>query len=65
MKNEKENEEHREGKKINCWIGIGSNSYNVYNSAKFQNEKLNIFGDNDLFVPTNSTLKIFEIRGSD
>lgn len=35
----------------------------IYNPAKFQNKKPNIFGDNDPFVPTNSTLKIFEIRG--
>ena len=36
---------------------------NNKNPTKFQNEKPNIFGDNDPFVPTNSTLKIFEIRG--
>ena len=39
-------------------------AYNViYNPTKFQNEKPNIFGDNDPFVPTNSTLLISEIRG--
>ena len=64
MKNEEENEEQQERKKMKCWIGIGSKAHNViYNPAKFQNEKPNIFGDNDPFVPTNSTLKIFEIRG--
>ena len=64
MKNEEENEEQRERKKMKCWIGIGSKAHNViYNPAKFQNEKTNILGENDRFVPTNSTLKIFEIRG--
>ena len=64
MKNEKENEEQQERKKMKCWIGIGSKSHNViYNLAKFQTEKPNIFGDNDSFVPTNSTLKIVEKRG--
>ena len=64
MKNEEENEEQRERKKMKCWIGIGLKAHNViYNPAKFQNEKPNIFGDNDPFVSTNSTHLIFEIRG--
>ena len=64
MKNEEENEEQQERKKMKCWIGIGSKADNVIcNPAKFQSKSRNIFGDNDPFVPTNSTLKIFEKRG--
>ena len=64
MKNEEENEEQQERKKMKCWIGIGSKAHNVIcNAAKFQSKSPNIFGDNDSFVPTNSTLKIFEKRG--
>ena len=64
MKNEEENDEYWEKKKMKFWIGIGSKVHNViYNPAKFQNEKHNIFGDNDPFAPTNSSLKTFEIRG--
>ena len=54
MKTEEENEEQQERKKMKCWIG--SKAHNViYNPAKFQNEKHNIFGDNDSFVPTKGT----------
>ena len=63
MKNEGENEEQQERKKMKCYIGIGSKAHNViYNPAKFRNEKLKIFGDNDPFVSTNSNHLIFEIR---
>ena len=63
MKNKEENEEQQERKTMKCWIGIGSKAYDViYNPAKFQNKKLNIFRDNDPFVSTNSTHLIFEIR---
>ena len=61
MKNEEENEEKQERKKMKCQIGIVSKAHNIiYNPAKFQNESPNIFGDNDLFVPTNSTLLFLE-----
>ena len=64
MKNEEENEEQQERKKMKYWVGIGSKAHNViYNPAKFQNEKPNISGDNDPFLSTNSTHLIFEIRG--
>ena len=53
MKNEEENEEQQEERRWNA--GIGSKAHNViYNPAKFQNEKPNIFGDNGPFVSTNS-----------
>ena len=64
MKNEEENEEQQERNKTKCLIGNGSKAHNViYNPAKFQNESHKTFGNNDPFVPTNSTLLIFEIRG--
>ena len=49
--------------KLSDGSGFWKNHNLIYNPAKFQNEKPNIFGDNDPFVPTNSTLLIFEIRG--
>ena len=49
MKNEEENEEQQERKKMWCKNGIGLKSnYFIYNPARFQNEKINIFGGNEM-----------------
>ena len=64
MKNEEENEEQQERKKMKCWFGIGSKAYNLmYKLEKSQKKIPNSYGENDPFIQINSTLKFFEKRG--